>query len=96
MDAKSKANFINSVADGSNIPCSSCGASNPSDSKFCFSCGAEIVVLQESVNDMVAFEPTKEMVEAVKEETYSEPNNVFAQGLPEWSIEPPQVMVRRP
>lgn len=26
---------------------------------------------------------------------YVEPNTVFASGLPEWSIEPPQVMVRR-
>ena len=35
MDAKSKANFINSVAAGTNIPCPKCGASNKADSKFC-------------------------------------------------------------
>lgn len=26
---------------------------------------------------------------------YAEPKSVFAEGLPEWSIEPPQVVVRR-
>lgn len=26
---------------------------------------------------------------------YEEPASVFAQGLPEWSVEPPEVMVRR-
>ena len=39
MDAKSKANFINSVAAGTNVPCPKCGASNKADSKFCISCG---------------------------------------------------------
>lgn len=32
---------------------------------------------------------------SVKDVKYVEPNNVFAQGLPDWSIEPPQVVVRR-
>ena len=58
MDAKSKANFINSVAAGTNIPCPKCGASNKADSKFCISCGEEIVVPQ--ANNAPAFAPTKE------------------------------------
>lgn len=94
MDAKSRANFINSVASGANVPCPKCGTSNKSDSKFCFSCGAEITVPQETQNNTPAFEPAKETTPA-KAVKYMEPNNVFAQGLPNWSIEPPQVMVRR-
>ena len=39
MDAKSRANFINSVASGANIPCPKCGTSNKPDSQFCGSCG---------------------------------------------------------
>ena len=93
MDAKSRADFINSVASGANIPCPKCGTNNKSDSEFCISCGAEINVSQETQNTP-AFESTKETVPA-KTIKYVEPNNVFAQGLPEWSIEPPQVMVRR-
>lgn len=95
MDAKSKANFINSVASGTNIPCPKCGTSNKSDSKFCISCGEEILAPQETQNDAPAFEPTKEAEVPNKPIKYVEPNNVFAQGLPDWSIEPPQVMVRR-
>lgn len=93
MDAKSKANFINSVASGANVPCPKCGAINKSDNKFCISCGADITVPQEAQNNAPAFEPAKE--EPAKTIKYVEPNNVFAQGLPNWSIEPPQVMVRR-
>lgn len=93
MDAKSKANFINSVASGTNVPCPKCGTNNKSDSKFCISCGAEIAVPQEAQNNVPAFEPAKEA--PAKTIKYVEPNNVFAQGLPNWSIEPPQVMVRR-
>jgi len=93
MDAKSRADFINSVASGANIPCPKCGTNNKSDSEFCISCGAGINVSQETQNTP-AFESTKETAPA-KTIKYVEPNNVFAQGLPEWSIEPPQVMVRR-
>lgn len=93
MDAKSKANFINSVASGTSIPCPKCGTSNKPDAKFCISCGAEITVSKEAQNSAPAFEPVKEVSDkAVK---YVAPSNAFAQGLPDWSIEPPQVMVRR-
>lgn len=93
MDAKSRANFINSVASGTNVPCPKCGTNNKSDSKFCISCGAEITVPQKAQNSAPAFAPAQEApAKAVK---YVEPNNVFAQGLPNWSIEPPQVMIRR-
>ena len=91
MDAKSKANFINSVAAGTNIPCPKCGARNKADSKFCISCGEEIVVPQ--ANNAPAFAPAKETPAKVAK--YVAPSSAFAEGLPAWSIEPPQVMVRR-
>ena len=114
MDAKSRANFINSVAGGENIPCPKCGKLNKLGSNFCTTCGNPLVKKQEENN--VPFVPvkkqeeveksTKEVKELVKEvkepvkifQTVvedDEPESVFAQGLPEWSIEPPQVMVRR-
>ena len=93
MDAKSKANFINSVASCTSIPCPKCGTNNKPDAKFCISCGAEITVSKETQNSTPAFEHIKEATaKAVK---YVAPSNAFAQGLPDWSIEPPQVMVRR-
>ena len=134
MDAKSKAEFINAVASGAEIPCPQCGARNTSSSKYCMTCGAELSVSEKQTtaapafapvsdenaspeapannapafapvsdenaspeapaNDAPAFEPAKAAPPPVVEK-YVEPHNVFADGLPEWSIEPPQVMVRR-
>ena len=91
MDAKSKANFINSVAAGTNIPCPKCGANNKADSKFCISCGEEIVVPK--ADNTPAFAPAQETPAQVA--NYVEPRGAFAEGLPAWSSEPPQVMVRR-
>ena len=94
MDAKSKANFIISVASGSSIPCPKCGASNSPDDRFCLSCGAELAAPQQPQAGAPAFRPAREAA-VNKTPTYVEPSHVFAQGLPDWSIEPPQVMVRR-
>lgn len=96
MDAKSKANFINSVASGEGIPCPKCSAMNKPDSRFCIACGAELVKQEVSTqNSAPAFSQVKETkVEQICNK-YVEPESVFAQGLPSWSIEPPQVMVRR-
>lgn len=103
MDAKSRANFINSVASGQKIPCSKCNVLNEADSKFCEACGAPLEARKES-ND-VAFAPLTQAATETQEdatkapakvaETYVDDKNVFAEGLPEWNIEPPQVMVRR-
>lgn len=43
MDARSKVQFINSVAKGQNICCPQCKAINDPDSKFCFSCGFSLM-----------------------------------------------------
>lgn len=39
MDAKMRANFINSVAGGQKIPCPSCNTLNNADASFCITCG---------------------------------------------------------
>lgn len=106
MDAKSKANFINSVASGEEIVCPDCQTKNKMDSKFCIGCGKKLNEEKSKVDAEVAFAPISEELETkpVKEIEempvkknfkYVEPESVFAQGLPSWNIEPPQVMVRR-
>lgn len=104
MDARSKANFINSVAGGQEIVCTNCGAKNKADSKFCIACGKEFTTARKE-NKTPAFAAVKETettcVEKAEETPntkpvkYEEPVSVFAQGLPAWNLEPPQVMVRR-
>lgn len=42
-----------------------------------------------------AFETVKEQGKSAGSSRYVEPNSAFAEGLPAWSIEPPQAMVRR-
>jgi len=106
MDAKSKANFINSVATGQEITCPDCQTKNKSGSKFCIGCGKKLTEDMPQVENKPAFSPVDETpaVEPVnvieempvkKNFKYVEPESVFAQGLPSWNIEPPQVMVRR-
>ena len=96
MEAKSRADFINAVASGTDISCcicNICGLINSAESKYCFSCGAELNPSQNTQNNTSAFEHVVETSVAHEEE--DKKINVFAQGLPDWSIEPPQVMVRR-
>lgn len=95
MDAISKTNFINSVVTGTAIPCPKCGMTNESDSKFCISCGTDLSSPQTHQANEPVFEQVKEAESSAHIYQYVEPNNVFAEGLPEWNIEPPQVMVRR-
>lgn len=94
MEANAK--FINSAANGSIITCPVCGAGNDTDSNYCHSCGNKLTFSQNSVSSDL---PQKE--EGVKFMDQSENNTekykylAFAQGLPEWSLEPPQMMIRR-
>lgn len=95
LDAKSKADFINSVAAGKKIPCPVCGTANESDDKFCVSCGAEIGV-SSNPDKIPAFKQKNHSAPFAENKVqYDEPYAAFAQGLPEWSVEPPQVVVRR-
>ena len=94
MDAKNKANFINSVASGNVILCQVCGAQNAPDSQFCGSCGAEFnapVSNNEPAFAQVSDNSARPNRPSL---TYQEPESVFADGLPNWDIVPPQVMVR--
>lgn len=95
MNAKSKADFINSVAQGKVIPCPECGASNDANGTgYCTNCGAKLTVPQEENKSASAFDRFSNAAET-DVPVYVEPNNVFAEGLPEWDIVPPQIMVRR-
>lgn len=42
MDAKSRANFINSIGGGQKIPCPNCNTLNDADATFCVSCGTKL------------------------------------------------------
>lgn len=98
MDAKSRANFINSVASGQNVPCPKCNTLNEADSKFCASCGVSLEKKVESKDVDVPFSQVKkeEAPKVVTKKVEDEKaESVFAEGLPAWDIEPPQVMVRR-
>lgn len=89
MDAKSKANFINSVAAGKEVVCPACKARNSADSKTCATCGFDLQKGELSA----AKAPVSETQGAA--EKYVEPEAVFAKGLPAWDITPPQIVVRR-
>lgn len=43
MDAKTNANIINAVANGTQVPCPNCNTMNEADSRFCMTCGAPLV-----------------------------------------------------
>ena len=61
MNARSKADFINSVAGGM-IPCPNCQKLNEPDSKFCEACGTRLVKPEEPKPEATpAFEPVKKV-----------------------------------
>ena len=96
MDAKSKAEFINPLAEGKTIPCPQCNTENRPDANFCSACGAKLIKTSEK-DDTPAFASVSEnnrqtTVVKVKD---NESKSVFAEGLPNWDILPPQVIVRR-
>lgn len=100
VDVKSKANFINSVAAGRTVPCPQCGTANESTSKFCYACGFKLPVTalnvktEEPVFKSVEEKPQQEQKIIIDTEV-DEPVPVYAEGLPDWDIVPPQVVVRR-
>ncbi|MBL4935561.1 zinc ribbon domain-containing protein [Clostridium sp. YIM B02515] len=109
MNAKDRANFINSVQTDTieKLICSACGAEITAGDKFCDNCGAEVVINNRELMEekaplnrvrepaVKAAEKVKSKIADTQRKTYVEPINIFALGLPEWSIEPPQVVVRR-
>lgn len=85
MDARERANFINSVGSTTEKKCPKCGAENVEEAMFCASCGTSLK----------AEEPIKEAVQEPIKEAVQEPESAFAKGLPEWDMVPPQMMIRR-
>ena len=118
MDARSKASFVNAVADGQLLVCPNCQFGNPLDSRFCIKCGHQLkenkpvdtapafATAEETpaVSQSPAFSSVEEKSSKVKAPAFvsvpvaqeeEEPKSAFAQGLPEWSLEPPMMVVRR-
>ena len=148
MDARSKASFINAVADGQLLVCPNCQFGNPLDSRFCIKCGHQLkenkpvdtapafasveetpavsqspaftsveetpavsqspafasVEETPAVSQSPAFASVEEKSSKIKAPAFvsvpivqeeEEPKSAFAQGLPEWSLEPPMMVVRR-
>ena len=91
MDAKSKANFINSVAAGQSIPCPKCGRENKASSKFCVSCGTPLSAAAPTDNAPVS-QPTSEPAkpaEPVKAEKPAESATPFQPVKPAQPAKPP-------
>ncbi|MCI9077898.1 MAG: zinc ribbon domain-containing protein [Lachnospiraceae bacterium] len=104
MDAKSRADFINSTAAGQIKVCPICQSGNNPDAAFCSVCGRELKEPDTNNQDILPFTNVDEEIAATQEDipyikpaikNYHEPDNIFAKGLPEWSIEPPNLLVRR-
>ena len=94
MNPKNKASFINSIASGKNSVCPVCGAATRPTDQTCVTCGAALST-QKTTGNAPAFASVSSSPAPEKRVQYTEPAAVFADGLPEWDIVPPQVMVRR-
>lgn len=79
MDAKAQKPFRKSLANAPDRVCPACGKSNAAYRKACGFCGAALSSAPPEA--------------PVQEE--EEPLSAFAQGLPDWDLEPPQILVRR-
>lgn len=100
MDAKNKAQFINSVGRKSTVVCPQCRTVNNADNTFCVSCGTTLEstgmaseAKKPAQDSDLSPDVSQKANESVKE--YAEPVSAFAEGLPAWDIEPPHIMVRR-
>lgn len=62
--------------------CPNCGSKNPVGNKYCLICGS---VLQKEGS----------LSEKSAGSLFSKDSSRFVQGIPAWSIEPPQIVVRR-
>ncbi len=96
MDAKNKAEFINSVAGGKTVPCPKCNTANNPNSKFCKACGTKLA-RELDVKEATAFSKIIDdsKTENRKFDSDEDSKLIFADGLPAWDIVPPQIMVRR-
>jgi predicted amidophosphoribosyltransferase len=88
------------TADNGIVICPICGKEQKSNREICISCGAEFdydgsrVVKKASVVKETSTQP-EGAAQVTTVFQYIEPSPAFASGLPEWSIEPPVIAVRR-
>ncbi|NLB62360.1 MAG: zinc ribbon domain-containing protein, partial [Clostridiales bacterium] len=70
--------------------CKGCGKQIKTDAKFCASCGTAVEKdLSAPAFEEIGQNPVNEPI------VYVEPIKVFANGLPEWNLEPPELVQRR-
>ncbi len=99
MSAKKRAAFINAVAEKKSIPCPSCNSANEPESRFCCVCGAQLPAPSSSADSSLSLSKTNEAafgsINSSLQVSEQTPKGIFAEGMPEWNLEPPQVVVRR-
>ena len=82
MDSKTRVKFINSISESSNNPANKHTQKQPDE---------QIHTVQTSPNNS-----QKQNVKPILSPLETRENEeIFAQGLPSWDLEPPQVAVRR-
>lgn len=102
MQAKTETDLINAAAAGRIKVCPNCQASNDVDARCCTTCGSEFEQKAGSQEE-APFATVDEVAATVESGTgqkvsvqyQQKSNSVFAEGLPLWTLEPPQVVVRR-
>ena len=81
--------------------CPKCGAENDNDYQFCMECGSALEQSMFAAREDLPEEKTIVRKKPAFENIfkpggeYIDERNAFAEGLPEWSLRPPQVVVRR-
>lgn len=79
------------------VVCPKCGAVNQPGGKFCYKCGTNLTASKQAAPPADQGKASPKASPKVEEITvqYEEPQCVFAEGLPDWSIEPPKIMIHR-
>lgn len=110
MEERTKADLINAAASGQCIVCPNCSVINRVDAEFCTNCGEkfrgnEIQKTENVMENNVPFatidknlmvnDHTETEAASNLSQVSQETKGTFANGLPLWTLEPPQVMVRR-
>ena len=98
---------MNNAQQSDSNTCPSCGKRNDAQAKFCNFCGNSLASQNSDNSFAPAFSPIEESAggseptsaesaqELVPEEMENDTLAIFADGLPQWDIVPPQIMVRR-
>jgi hypothetical protein len=95
MEGKN-AMILNQIADGQKIQCNSCGSMNDPDSAVCAACGAVLLAKPASAQEAAFSSAVPERSEPAASVVQAQiPMPAFADGLAEWDLLPPQVVVRR-